>query len=71
MNWSECEKAIHEILVKSAEGNELKGDFNAFIAQVESEVASWIDTNFGLEADLNLPLGVKHHHEESLGLSHD
>jgi len=67
MNWSECEKAIHEILVKSAEGNELKGDFNAFIAQVESEVASWIDTNFGLEPDPNLPPGVKHHHEEPLG----
>jgi hypothetical protein len=69
LNWSECEKAIHQILLEAAEGSELKGDFNAYIAVVESNVASWIDSNFGLEADPGLPPGVKHHHEGPLGSS--
>jgi hypothetical protein len=59
MNWTECEKAIHQIVLEAAGDNVLKGDLSAFIAQVESELASWIDTNFGLEADPNLPPSVK------------
>jgi hypothetical protein len=52
MNWTECEKAIHQIVLEAAEDNDLKGDLTAFIAQVESEIASWIHTNFGLEPDM-------------------
>jgi hypothetical protein len=51
MNWTECEKAIHQIVLEAAEDNNLKGDLSAFITQVESEVASWINANFGLEPD--------------------
>lgn len=51
LNWTECEKAIHAILVESAEGIRLEGDFNAFVAAAESEIASFINEHFGLQAD--------------------
>jgi hypothetical protein len=58
LNWTECEKAIHQIVLEAAEDNGLREDLNAFTSQVESELASWIDSNFGLEADPNLPTRV-------------
>lgn len=56
MNWTECEKTIRAILIESAEEAELNRpdrneDFNVFVALAESAVASFINSNWGLEKD--------------------
>jgi hypothetical protein len=51
LNWTECEKAIHEILMKCAEGNAQANDWEAFIAEAESAIASFINEHFGLKPD--------------------
>jgi hypothetical protein len=62
MNWTECERQIRRIVVDLVKGKLDDADLTA----IESEIASWIDGNFGLEPDPNLPPGIKHHHEGSL-----
>ena len=56
MNWTECEKEVAKILEAAIEAHydpyETDGlDRPAFIAQVESEIASFINEHFGLKPD--------------------
>ena len=56
MNWTECEKEVAKIVEAAIEahydGYEIDGlDRPAFTAQVESEIASFINQHFGLESD--------------------
>lgn len=51
MNWKECEAALKPIL-RAALGDHLGGeDLEAVSTQLESEIASFINQHFGLEAD--------------------
>ena len=56
MNWTECEKEVAKILEAAIEAHydpyETDGlNRPAFIAQVESEIASFINEHFGLKPD--------------------
>jgi hypothetical protein len=56
MNWTECEKEVAKILEAAIEAHydpyETDGlNRPAFIAQVESEIASFIKQHFGLKPD--------------------
>ena len=56
LNWTECEKEVAKIVEAAIEAYydpyETDGlNRPAFIAQVESEVASFINQHFGLEKD--------------------
>jgi hypothetical protein len=49
MKWNECEAAVRKILEDAFEG--WGGDQAAFMARVESEIASFINQQWGLEPD--------------------
>lgn len=66
MNWTECEKGIRGILKECVEDHELKGDLNAFLAEAEGDIASFINQHFGLEPDRSTVTGAggEHYCEE-------
>ena len=68
MNWTECEKELERIIREEVRLNQTDEGFlpEEFVFALSSQIASWIDTNFGLHADQGLPPGVKHHHEGPL-----
>lgn len=55
MNWTECEKTIHEILLRCLNQTdtylESSEDEGVFLTLAESEIASFINQHFGLEND--------------------
>lgn len=69
MNWTECEKAIAEILRETYE--KCHGNYNmvtrdTFVALAESNIASFINEHFGLEPDKSTVAGAgaEHYCEE-------
>jgi hypothetical protein len=57
MNWKECEAALKPILREALEDHLGGEDLEAVSTQLESEIASFINQHFGLEAD-------RHHCQE-------
>jgi hypothetical protein len=51
VNWTECEREIRRI-IRDVTDDKLD---DADLAAIESEIASWIHSNFGLQSDPNAP----------------
>jgi len=60
MNWTECEKAVADILRQAYEQSHGEYDIetrDTFVALAESNIASFINEHFGLKPDGVQPEG--------------